>query len=901
MQWYQYSKNQIETELKTSAESGLTAAEAKLRLAQYGLNKLPETPPESWAALFFRQFKSPLIYILLICSVIIYFLGQLTDSIIILVVLLVNAAIGTVQEGRAGRMLQSLKKLSSADATVIRDGLELILPETEVTVGDILILQEGQLVAADCRVIFSQNLSLNESMLTGESAAVFKSTAVLTENNLPASSRHNMVFKGTAVLGGYGKMVVVAVGINTEVGKISQLLLQPEEPMPLQKNINALTRIIIYIVGIISVCLFILGVITGRDPREMFSLVVSLAISVIPEGLPLILTIILAHGVWRLSKKNALVKKLQAVEALGQAKVIAVDKTGTITENQMIIKVLFCGKKIFRVTGNGYEPKGAIFLGDKAQNNNADITMAATVASLANKASVQFVEESGSYKVSGDPTEAAMLVFGEKFGFPKEMSLEHYKETGEIPFEHKNKYRAVFYEHESRIFCAVAGAPEVILAYCAYFQENGVIREKTAQDQKYFEQAVDKFSARGLRVVGFAFKHLAKGHLLDKVGDLVFGGFFGIEDSIRPEAKKAVEFAQSSGVKVVMITGDLKNTAKAIAKEVGIFREGDIILTGAELLELGPKQLAEKLPDVSVFARVSPEDKIQIIRAYKALNLVVAMTGDGVNDAPSLVAADLGVAMGKIGTEVAKQAADIVLLDDNLHSIVTAIKEGRVMYANIKKALQFLFSTSLGELLTIVICIFFGLPLPVTAVQILWLNLITDPLSGAALALEKEEGGEAGQKKTKLSKYFLDFPALSHMVIVGLVMAGGAIYIHSLYYQISSAKASTLALTLLAVYQWLNAFNCRFVSQSLFNKRIFGNFYVWLTFAANLGLQVLAVGNPWFNKILGTTPLNFSEWIIIFGLGFSVILADELRKWFYRNNIWPAIRNPAAGVRSGKV
>ncbi len=881
MNWYQFTKIQLETELKTNLTTGLSQAEAKARLSLQGPNLLPEKPPESWWLVFFRQFQSPFIYILFVCSAVIYFLNQITDASIILVVLLINAVIGMLQEGRAGRILQSLKKLSFSEATVLREGVEVILPEAEVVLGDILVLKEGQKVTADARVIFSHNLGLDEAALTGESGAVPKKDAVLGEENLPVSAQHNLVFKGTAVLSGDGQAVVVGVAQNTEIGKISKMLQRTETEMPLQKNLKRLSKAIIYFVLASSVFLFFLGIQTGRSGNEMFSLVVSLAVSVIPEGLPLVLTVILAHGVWRMSKKQALVRKLGAVEALGEAKILAVDKTGTLTENQMVVRRVYTGQKIFHISGEGYKPQGSALFGDLPVADNIDIQMAAKIAVLVSKATVQLDEQSGVYKVSGDPTEAAMAVLGEKLGINKEREQQQFVELAEIPFEYKNKYRAVFYENKERVFCAAAGAPEVILASATHYLENGQARELLDREKKLFEEAQEEFSQMGLRVVGFGYKFLTKTHPFDNIHNLVFGGFFAIEDALRPEAKQAVAFAQSSGVKVVMITGDLRSTAKAIATEAGIFKEGDTILTGTELQSLSKEQLAGKLDKVSVFARVVPEDKMKIIEAYRHIGLVVAMTGDGVNDAPSLMAADLGVAMGKIGTEVAKEASDIVLLNDNLHGIVTAIKEGRVMHSNIRKALQFLFSTSLGEMLTIVFTLFLRLPLPVTAVQILWLNLITDPLSGAALALEKEEDGEVN-KKSHFSKYFLDVSSLSHILLIGLVMSSAAIYVFNSYYLGEMAKAQTIALSLLAVFQWYNSLNCRFNKASIFTTKIFSNSYIWMAFGLNLILQLFAVYNPFMQKVLKTTALNLNDWLVVFALGLLVILADEIRKWILR-------------------
>ncbi len=879
MRWYQFSKTQIISELGTNLETGLSRTEAQARFLKYGPNTLPENEPDSWIKVFARQFQSPLIYILLVCALIVYFLGEVVDAGIIIVVVVSNAGIGAVQEGKSNKVLRSLKKLTQTEAAVLRDGVEQIIPESEVVVGDILVLSEGQKIAADCRVLVGYNLVLDESAFTGETGGVLKKDQVLSEADLPVSGQHNMAFKGTNILTGNGRAVVTAVGAATELGKISKSLLQPEEEIPLQKNIRLLSRVIIYAIILVSAGLFALGLSAGKGFREMFALVVSLAVSVVPEGLPLVLTVILASGVWRMSKRNALVKKLQAVEALGQAKVIAVDKTGTITRNQMVVKQVYAGGKVFSITGDGYVPAGKAYVGDKEENANADLQLAALISSLASKATVQLSEQTGNYKVAGDPTEAAMSVLGEKLGYPRESQFAAYREAAEIPFDYKNKYRAVFYEYEDKIFCTVSGAPEVLLKHSTHILENGRIKAFLDQEKKRAEDMLEEFSSRAFRVVAFGFKYQPKTHPADNIADLVFGGFYGIEDTIRPEAKNSVRRAEKEGVRIVMVTGDLKNTAKAIAREAGIFKEGDLVLTGVELSQMGEEDLAKKLPHVSVFARVTPEDKMKIIRAYKKAGLIIAMTGDGVNDAPSLMAADLGVAMGKIGTEVAKEAADIVLLDDNLDSIVAAIKEGRVMYENIKKSLQFLFSTSMGELLVIVAALLFSLPVPLTAVQILWMNLITDSLIAAALALEKEE---PENHQLQRSKYFMDGQALVHVAMVAGLMTAGGLYIFNLYYPMGSVKAMTMALTLLCIYQWYNGLNCRFTQKSILNKRLFSNGYLWLAIAVNLGLQLFAVYNPFMQSILKTTSLTWQEWVVAGGLGLTIILAEELRKLVLR-------------------
>lgn len=881
MFWYQYTKAQILNELNSDEKNGLSKTEVASRLLKFGPNQLLEASSESVFKIFFRQFENPLIYILFVCAVIVFYLNERVDAYIILAVLLFNAVIGFLQEDKSQKTLKSLKKLSEAESLLLRESKEVLVPEKEIVPGDILFLQEGEKITADSRIILSSSLSVDESALTGESGSVFKRDTPILEGNLPASGQHNMVFKGTAVLSGSAVAVVVGTGQQTEIGKISKALLGSDTEIPLQKNIKKLSRLIIFLVFIISIALFFLGISVGKPVREIFAVVVSLAVSIIPEGLPLVLTLILVSGVWRMSKKNALVKKLQAVEALGHANILAVDKTGTITKNEMVIKKLFLSGKIYQVSGSGYEPKGSISLAGIVQDKNSpDLNMAATIACLVSRAKVVYMESEGVFRVSGDPTEAAMTVFAEKFSQLKEELLQSYSEIAEITFDHKNKYHTIFYEHGEGIFASIAGAPESLLDVAGHILENGQSRKITAQEKNIIESSIEEFSAQGMRVVAFGFKHLNKGHALDNILDMTFAGLFAIEDSVRPEALQSIKLAKSAGLKVVMITGDHKVTAKSIAKEAGIFEEGDLIITGAELSQLNEKTLGEKLLKVSVFARVTPEDKMFIIRAYKNAGHVIAMTGDGVNDAPSLVAADLGVSMGKIGTEVAKDASDIVLLDDNLKSIVAAIEEGRVMYKSIQKALLFLFSTSLGELLTVVISLVLGMPLPLLAVQILWLNLVTDPLIGAALAMDGKEPGLL-KDKIKLPKYFLTKTMLVQMTVMGVVMALGSLFLFK-EYSFDYSKSLTMCLTILAVFQWYNGYNCEFMDKTIFSKAIFRNRYLIFALLGNFALQLFAVYSPFMQKVLKTTPLSLGEWLVILIFGLSIIAAEEIRKLVYR-------------------
>lgn len=875
MTWYQYTKSQLEQEFKVTVEQGLSQTEAQNRILTYGPNTLAGKQPDSWAVIFFRQFKSPLIYVLLACAATIYYLGDITDAAIILVVLIFNAVLGTVQEGRSARTLESLKKLSAVYATVLRDGKELIVPESEVVPGDVLMLIEGQRVVADARVVLSVSLSVDEAPLTGESGGVLKHERSLEEEGLQASRQHNMVFKGTSILAGSGQAVVVGTGMQTEIGKISSALLAPEEEIPLQKNIRKLSQVIIIAIVIISVLLFFFGIAVGKPPREMFAVVVSLAVSLIPEGLPLVLTLILVTGVWRMSKRNALVKKMQAVEALGQADVLCVDKTGTITKNEMVVEKLYMHGSMYIVTGSGYEPKGVVTLAG-AESKTEDVMFAAKLAGLASKAKVQMDEAEGVYRVAGDPTEAAMGVFGEKLGFARDTLLKHYHEVGELPFDYKTKYHAVFVKEESGdILCAAAGAPEIILEHSEFYLKDGKQEKLDAPARQVILAAQEEFATEGLRVVAFGFKHEKEDVQLDNIKKLVFAGLFGITDAVRPEAKDAILKAHIAGLKVVMITGDHTITAKAIAKQAGIFVEGDDSISGKEITELPEEELLARLPKTSVFSRVTPQDKMKLIQLYKKQGLMVAMTGDGVNDAPPLVAADLGVAMGRIGTEVAKEAADIILLDDNLGSIVAAIEEGRAMYKNIQKAIWFLFSTSLGELFAITFALFLGIPIPILAVQILWLNLITDPLMGLALAVTKKEPGLLERQKVKLPKYFLDKHLTINMFLAGLIMAIGTLFVFWLYVDVNETLAFTMSLTTLAVFQWFNGINSVFLEESALGARLFLQPAMWAAILANLGLQLFAVYFPPLQRILKTTALTWAQWSFVVLIAITVVVVME--------------------------
>jgi len=882
LSWYTEDLPIVYKELQTN-EAGLRVEEATRRLKEDGPNTLPEVKPDGYQIIFLRQFQSPLIYLLLAASAAVFFLGEVADGSIILAVLLFNAIVGTIQEGKAQNTLHALKRYVETTATVVRDGTEISIPDYEVVRGDILVLREGEKVPSDARVIVANGLKLDEASLTGESEPVGKTAEVIHTQNLSVAEQKNMVFKGTNVVIGNGRAVVVTIGVNTVIGAIAKEISAIDTEIPLKANIRYLSRAIIVVVAVISIALFILGLIKGEEIVTIFATVISLAVSVIPEGLPIVITLVLATGVWRMSKRNALVKKLQAVEALGQARIIAVDKTGTITKNELVIREVWTDDKTFSISGIGYEPEGSFTLNSSIVDaaNHPELLLVGKMAALSASARIFFSENEQRWRVTGDPTEAAIRVFGEKIGFKKDDSLREAPLVSEIPFDYRLKYHAaIFSTTEKDNVLVVSGAPEAVLARSTHIRRDGKNHPFGHDNQEDIKKIFAEMSNRGLRVVAIAMQEKFSESLSpETIEKLTFVGFFGMQDILRPEVAQAMERATAAGIRVVMITGDYTLTARAIAKEAGIWRECDEILTGVEMDEMSDDELKVRVANVSVFARVTPEHKLRIINAYKNRGEIIAMTGDGVNDAPSLVAADLGVAMGKIGTEVAKEAADIVLLDDNFGSIISAVEEGRSIYKTIKKVILYLFSTSLGEVLVITVALVLGYPLPLLAVQIIWLNFVTDGFLTVALAMEPKESGLLLGTFERPKKYFVDSLMTRRIVLMALPMMFGTLFLFQKYFETDIGKAWTISLTVLAVFQWFNAWNCRSESKSFFQMNFFSNTYLLVATVVVISLQMVAVYTPFFQRFLHTTPLGISEWLMIVPIAASIVAVEEIRKF----------------------
>lgn len=881
---YCLKKEEILARLNSSFE-GLSDPEAEKRLDKFGPNKLPEAKTERLGTIFLRQFRSPLIYVLLLAAFIVFFTSNISDGFVILFIIFFNAVIGTIQEGRAQNTLLALKKMTETDASVIRNGREIIVPSKRLVPGDIIVLREGDKVPADARIIHQDLLKVDEAVLTGESYYKNKTEEPMSHEYHSPADQNNMVFKGTYLVSGTGKAVVIATGLDTYIGQITKKAALIDSDIPLKKDIKQLSNIIIVAVAVISLLLIIIGLASGIGLMEIFKISVAVAVSVVPEGLPIVMTVVLAMGVWRMSKHNVLVKRLQAVEALGQAKIIAVDKTGTLTKNELTVEKVFCHGKIFEISGTGYDPKGGISYENNIIDplNYQELLVPGKISCFCANAQVAYLPDEKIWKISGDPVEAAMLVFSEKVGHQKEVLESEMPKIGETPFDYKTKIHATLNSGGKENFLAVCGAPEKIIERCVKIWHPHGSVEITQKDKQEIDKIFTDMSKEGLRVIAMArVKTNAKAISPDILRQLTFVGFLGMKDVLREEAREAVEKAQDGGIKVVMLTGDHKIAAQAIAKEAGIYSSREKIIVGDQMDAMNDEELERKIGETHVFARVTPEHKLRIIEAYRKRGEVVAMTGDGVNDALSLAAADLGVAMGKIGTEVAKEASDIILMDDNFGNIVLGIKEGKNILLTIKRVILYLFSTGAGELLTIFTALLIGYPIPILAVQILWLNLVTDGFLDVSLAMEPREKGLLDKSKARAGSGLIDRIMVQRIAVMAIPMMLGTLFLFGKFFEHDIAKAWTISLTTLAAFQWFNAWNCRSEEKSIFQMNPFSNTYLILATAIVILLQIAAVYAPVMQKFLHTVPLELSEWALIISVAFSIVIVEETRKLIYR-------------------
>lgn len=856
MNWYQKTAQSVLSQLSVKLDKGLSAAKAVERLNTFGPNILASTKKETLLDIFIRQFKSPLIYILIFAAILVILLGNSTDAFVILAVITINAVIGTIQEGKAKNSLDRLKSLTRHKALVRRDGEEILISSEEIVPGDILIVHEGDRVAADARIVKAESLQADEAVLTGEAYTVAKTYDAIQKDNLIIADQKNMLFAGTSIAAGYCEAVVVSTGYDSELGKISKNLLETSNvPLPLANKVRKLTHFITIAVFFIAFAVLVIGIIRGISFREIFGAVVGLAVSIVPEGLPVAVTIVLAKGVWRMAKAKAIVRQMAAVEAMGNADTLMVDKTGTITTGKMAIKKILLDGTFFEVGGHGYEPYGEIVGGDWIKQNIAKKLLSFTYLSL--KADI--VKENNQWKPVGDPTEVAIAVLCRKFGLSKEKLAQKYKTVFAKPFNSKKRYIEASFSRGRQTWDVYVGAPDFL--------------NKDLKIDHNLSKNYENLAKLGLRVIGIAVFGPKK--RLDAYALLA------MEEELRENVQESIKEAKKAGFAVVMMTGDYPQTAQAIAKEVGIFEEGHKILTGADVEKLTAEELANQIEEITVFARITPIHKLKIVVAFKKKGHVVAMTGDGVNDGPALQTADLGIALGS-GTQVAKDASDIILINNDFSTITTAIAEGRSIYLTLKKVILYLFSTSLGEVLVIGGSILVGLPLPLVAVQIIWLNFVTDGFLVVALAQDPPDRILLSANEIQTSN-FIDRLMIKRILLMAFSMLVATLPIFYFYQQTSLPYARSASLLILAVTQWFNALNVRSSDQSIFKLTLTNNWYLVGSFVIVAALQFLAIQTPWGNKLLHTEPLSLENWLMAFVVSSLIIIVEEIRKLYVRS------------------
>ena len=868
---------------------GLTQAQAAKRLEEFGLNLLKEGKPSSPLEIFLGQFQDFIVWVLIVAALISGFLREWVDALAIIGIVILNAILGFIQEYRAERSLAALKKLSSPTSKVIRDSRRIVIPSQELVPGDLIELEAGDNVPADSRLIYvTGNFTAQEASLTGESVSVAKTSALLSEGQVPLADRANMVYMGTSVSSGKAQALVVATGMNTELGKICGMIQGIEkETTPLQKKLEEFGKWIVYLCFVLVGLVFLLGLLRGVKAMDMFLTAVSLAVAAIPEGLPTVVTIALALGVQRMVKRHALIRKLPSVETLGCATVICSDKTGTLTKNEMTVQAVYSGGRFFEVTGSGYEPKGEILFENTAINpvDFPDLRQALSCSVLCNGS--ELTKTNAKYSIIGDPTEGALLVCAAKAGLVKSALEQEYTFVEEIPFDSVRKKMTLIRDHKGVLVVFVKGAPDVLLGDCTGIQENGRIREINNADREKILKENTGLANQAMRVLGFAYKTLDKAQDKYVAGaveqGLVFLGLTAMSDPAREEVKQAIQACKTAGIKTVMITGDHKNTAIAIAKQLGFFDKDSLALTGEELDKLSDDDFYAKIEHIPVYARVSPEHKLRIVQMWRKHKEVVAMTGDGVNDAPAVKEADIGVAMGITGTDVTKEVSDMVITDDNFASIVAAIEEGRGIYDNIKKFVHYLLSCNSGEILVMFVSSLVGWPVPLLPVQILWVNLVTDGLPALALGVDPVEPGIMKRPPRKSDEPVVTKQRAFLMLVQGAFIAFCSLAAFSfvLFFEKEGIeRARTACFIVLSCSQLFHSFNCRSMTESLFKIGVFTNKKLIMANFVSFLMQMAVVYLPFLQVVFKTRPLGVLDWALVLFISSLPLWAMEAVKAF---------------------
>lgn len=878
--WYKIDQQRVITELKSDVTVGLSSSEAATRLKQYGPNEVSIGQKTSGWTIFFAQFKNILIVILIVAVVLSLILGHILEAIAITIILLFAVILGFLQEFRAERSIEALREMAAPRAAVLRDGQELQIPAQEIVPGDLILIRAGNKIPADGRLLQAFNLKVEESALTGESVASEKNPAPLLLDNIATGDQKNMVFAGTTATYGRGLAIVVSTGMETFFGKIARMLQQVEvTKTPLQENLNKLGQVLARSAIIVVLLIVGLGLLRGQPLFEMIIFGIALAVAVVPEALPAVVTISLAMGVQRMVKRNALVRRLPAVETLGSTSVICSDKTGTLTKDEMTVRRIVIGEEVIDVSGSGYDPEGTFSQNGAAIDPPEEILNLLKAAILASDAYLQRKEN--RWEVKGDPTEAALVVAGIKVGLHKDDLNTELPRINEIPFTSERKRMTTLHRTSHGIVIAYSkGAPEIILASCKRKQSVKGIETIDAEDKQHILKNASKLAREGLRVLAVSCKEPAD--LNEAENEMLFLGLIAMIDAPRAEAKTAVQTAKDAGIKVVMITGDHPLTAEAIAREVGILDHGKVI-TGAELDLLNDHQLAQEVNNIDVYARVSPEHKLRVITALQKFGHVVAMTGDGINDAPALRKADIGIAMGITGTDVSKEAAAMTLTDDNFASIVAAVEEGRAIFGNIKKYLMYLLSSNIGEIGLMAGASILGLPLPLSAVQILYVNLATDGLPALALSVDPPAKTLMKEEPRNPRVGIFTKPVIRLMLFGGLwsALLNISIFTWALHSGRSLSEAMTMTFVLLVLIEFFKAYNFRSDHDSVTNKP-FANRWLNIAILWELIILGLIIYVPALRSLFGNIKLPLHDCIVILGLALTISPFLELLKWMQR-------------------
>ncbi|MDR4507599.1 MAG: calcium-translocating P-type ATPase, SERCA-type [Candidatus Brocadiaceae bacterium] len=879
-----YHSLSVSDTIKTmeTSEKGLTEKEARQRLEKYGKNELETRKQVSPFQIAIGQFTSFIVFILIAAIAVSLLIGEKLDAIVISIIVVLNGIFGFVQEFKAEKAIEALRRLTALKAKVIRSGQEREIDSRVLVPGDIICLETGNKVPADARLIQIAALQVDEASLTGESVPSNKVTEPLEKDAL-VTDRENMVFMGTMVTKGHARAVITTTGMNTEMGKIAEMVQEAKEKLsPLQEKLKQFGKWLGIVTIGICAFVFVVGILREYMANavfetafvsEMFLASVALAVAAIPEGLPAIVTISLAFGVRRMVKRNALIRKLPAVETLGCTNIICSDKTGTLTKNEMTVKEIYANNALIEITGDGYTPEGKFIREGAEISDLTNLELLFKICALCNDSRLIHNER---WEIFGDPTEGALLVSASKAGFQKAEMEKHFPRILEIPFDSKRKCMTTIHRINKENAAYVKGAPDVILDKCKYISLNGQVKNVTEEEKKEILNVNQDMANKALRVLGFAYKPLAAEYdssLEDVEKDLIFVGLQAMIDPPREEVKEAIEKCKTAGIRAIVITGDHKLTAIAIAKELGLYKEGDKALTGEELDRLHDDVFGEIVENVVIYARVSPEHKVKILHALKKKGYVVAMTGDGVNDAPALKKSDIGISMGITGTDVAKEASDMVLTDDNFASIVNAVEEGRGIYNTIKQFVQYTLSSNFGEILVVFLAILIGWPLPLIAIQILWVNLLTDGLPGLALGLDPFDKDIMKKPPRNVKEGIISKDVIQNILIVGLVMGTGTLFMFYSY-GVETLKAKSVAFTTLVMFQLFNVLTYRAKN---FTLNIRTNKYVVSSVIISVVMQLAVLYTP-LHIAFKTNPLGFFDWVIILFVSGTLYLILESRK-----------------------